>query len=168
MNIILNLIFLIAKILVLIILLYFGMLFYFAYKDGTIYEYKEFQCKNKNFTNSTPMSLSHSTYNKTIKLQIYTDKTTQETYPINSKFKFLSLYSLYDFEGGTFYHYLIEDENGIKSFVSFDDIDPQKCTLDIDDKFWFKNIQEYLPEGKKVKISKSTRDKVFDTNGKQK
>ena len=168
MNIIFNIILLIAKIFALIILLYFGMLFYFAYKDGTIYEYKEFQCKNKNFTNSTPVSLSHSAYSKVIKLQIDTDKTAQETYPIDSKFKFLSLYSLYDFEGGTFYNYLIEDEKGIKSFISFDDIDPQKCTLDIDDKYWFKNIQEYLPKGKKVKISKSTRDKVFDSNREQK
>ena len=140
------------------------MLFYFGYKDGTIYEYKEFTCKNKSFINTVPVSLYNSRYSKIITLEIQSDDKAKKIYPVGNKFYFESLYSLYDFEGGTFYKYLIEDENGIKSFVRFDDINPKECTLDVLDKYWFKNNKSYLPEGNKIKISKSERDSVFDTN----
>ena len=149
---------------VLAILSYFGMLFYLGYKDGTIYEYKEFKCKNKNLINTIPVSLSPPTNSNIVYLQLDTDDTAIKTYSINNKFKFLSLYSLYDFEGGTFYNYLIEDKEGIKIFVRFDDIDPEKCTFDITDEYWFQNNKEYHPTGNKIKIGKTTRNKVFKSN----
>jgi len=154
MKILLNVILILSKIFAFVVLLYFGMLFYFGYKDGTIYEFKEFKCKNKSFINTIPVSISSSNYNNIITLQLNTNSTSVKTYPINTKFKFLSLYSLYDFEGGTFYNYLIEDQKGIKSFVRFDDIDPNKCTFDVSDEYWFQNNKEYLPSGNKIKISK--------------
>jgi len=141
---------------------YFAMLAYFAYKDGTIYEYEKFKCKNKSFTNAIEVSISRSNYSKIIHLKMEKNKNVLKVYPTGSKFKFLSLYSIYDFEGGTFYDYLVEDEEGIKSFIDFGDIDPEECTFDIQDKYWFKNNKKYRPTNNKTKISKSTRDDLFD------
>jgi hypothetical protein len=163
-KIILSIIWLGTRLFALAVLLYFIMLFYLGFKDGTIYKYKEFQCKNKEFINTIPVSLSLSNYSNIVTLDLNTNNDSVKIYSINNKFKFLSLYSLYDFEGGTFYKYLIEDQQGIKSFVRFDDIDPKKCTFDTADKYWFKNNKEYLPVGNKIKISKTTRDQVFDSN----
>jgi len=164
LNITLTIIWIGARLFALAVLLYFVMLFYLGFKDGTIYEYKEFQCKNRDFINTIPVSLSRSSYSSIIRLEFNTDSNSVKTYPINRKFKFLSLYSLYDFEGGTFYNYLIEDEKGIKSFISFNDINPKTCTLDTNNTYRFSNMQKYYPTGEKTKISNSTRDKVFDSD----
>ncbi len=166
LNIILTIIWLGAKLFALAVLLYFVMLFYLGYKDGTIYEYKEFACKNKSFITTTPVSIYSSQYSKVITLEMQSDDKAKKNYPVGSKFYFVSLYSLYDFEGGTFYKYLIEDDNSIKSFIRFSDINPKECTLDVLNKYWFKNNKSYRPTGNKNKnkISKSDRDSVFDTN----
>ena len=163
-KIILTIIWLGASLFALAVLLYFGMLFYLGFKNGTIYEYKEFQCKNKDFINTIPVSLSRSSYSNIIRLEFNTNSNSVKTYPVNTKFIFVSLYSLYDFEGGTFYNYLIEDEKGIKSFISFNDINPKTCTLDTNNTYRFNNMKNYYPTGEKTKISKTTRDKVFNSN----
>ncbi len=72
--------------------------------------------------------------------------------------------SRYDFEGGTFYHYLLKDSDGVKAFVYFNDIDPIQCTFDDNDTFWFKNIKPYLPKGNKTKRSKQYQKDLFKSN----
>ena len=170
-KIILSIVWLGASLFALAVLLYFGMLFYLGYKDGTIYQYQTFKCKNKVFTNNKPLNFySKNDGRNIIDIEMYTETTsnTKKVYPIGNKFKFASLYSLYDFEGGTFYNYLIEDEKGIKSFISFSDINPKTCTLDINHQYSFRNIQEYYPKGEKTKISKATRNEVFKINKEKK
>lgn len=164
MQIILTLILIAARLFALVVLLYFGMLIYFAYKDGTIYQYHNFKCEDQVFINEESLKLYEYSDSNVIKLEIDMGTTKKDIFPIGNKFKILSLYSLYDFEGGTFYTYLVEDKKGIKSLISFNDIDPLTCTWDTDNKYRSQNIQNYYPNGEKTKISKSTRNKVFDSN----
>jgi len=164
---ILTIIWLGASLFALAVLLYFGMLFYLGYKNGTVYQYHSFKCQNKLFTNDTILNLyTVNNGHNVIELSMYTANmsTPKKIYPLGNKFKFLSLYSRYNFEAGTFYNYLIEDKKGIKSFISFSDINPKTCTLDTNNTYRFNNMQKYYPTGEKTKISKSTRDKVFDSN----
>ena len=148
---------------------YFGMLAYFAYKDDTTYEYKHYQCDGKSFISPLPFIRfryrdSGTTYISDKMGDVrYEEFLTQ--YPEKSQFKFLKLYSTYDFETGTFFKYLIEDKEGHKSFIHFDEIDPIKCSYDINDTYWFKNNRKYLPkEGENaIKIPYSSLKNIFRT-----
>jgi len=132
------------------ILGYIGMIFYYAYKDDTTYRYKYFRCDGKNFT--VPTKLYRYRFSDTGTVYIEKEEPDpQYTYMLNhyppgSRFKFKALYSTYDFEGGTFYKYLVVDSYGKRSFLDFDDIDPVKCTYDTNDTYWFKNNRTFLPK----------------------
>ncbi len=138
------------------VLAYFLMIFYYAQKDDTTYQYQHYRCDEKVF--ETPMPLKRCQYNDTGVVYIedncgdssYTKQL--KVYSQKKRFRFVALYSTYDFEGGTFYKYLIEDEKGDKAFLDYDDIDPLKCSYDINDSYWFKNNRQYLPhEGDNAK-----------------
>jgi len=152
---------LVALAYVVMVMAYFAMLAYFAYKDDTIYEYQEFKCKNHTFVNGIPISLRKVPHSNIVDLSLRNDEDAEKVYPPGEQFKIKALYSLYDFEGGTFYDYLIETPDKKKAFLDFNDIDPINCTLDEPDKYWFRNIKQYYPNGDKKKISKEERDRVF-------
>ena len=131
------------------ILAYFGMIFYFAWKDDTTYRYHHFRCDGKSF--KVPFPLIRCRYRSSG--VIYLEKEcedsryveTLDTYPPDTPLRFIALYSIYDFEGGTFFKYLISDGNENVGFIDYDDIDPKECVYDINDRYGFKNNRRYLP-----------------------
>ena len=132
------------------IVAYIGMIFYYAWKDDTTYRYHHFRCDGKTF--ETPFPLARCRYRDS--RVIYLEKgcgdsryvETLQSYPPHTRFRFTALYSTYDFEGGTFFKYLISDKNDTAGFIDYDDIDPKHCTYDLNDSYWFKNNRQYLPE----------------------
>ncbi len=152
---------------VLPVLAYFGMIFYFAWKDDTTYRYHHFRCDGKEFR--VPFALTRCRYRGS--RNIFLDKScgdsryieTLNTYPPQTPLRFTALYSTYDFEGGTFFKYLVSDRNGTAGFIDYDDIDPEHCAYDINDSYWFKNNRKYLPkEGKDAtKVDYNSLWKLF-------
>jgi len=130
---------------------YFGMLLYFAWKDDTTYRYHHYRCDGKVFEVPFPLTRCRYRGSRVIYLESkgcgdprYIEAL--ETYPPYTPLHFTALYSTYDFEGGTFFKYLVSDRNGSASFLDFDNIDPEKCAYDLNDSWWFRNNRQYLPE----------------------
>lgn len=132
------------------ILAYFGMIFYFAWKDDTTYRYHHFRCDGKSF--KVPFPLIRCRYRSS--RVIYLEKEcgdsryveTLDTYPPDTPLRFIALYSTYDFEGGTFFKYLVSKGSHNAGFIDYDDIDPKQCIYDINDRYWYKNNHRYLPD----------------------
>ncbi len=153
------------KIFQLIIIGYILMIVYYAYKDGERYKYTDFSCKNKSFISTKPVTLSRTEWQTNI-IEFNPDKdsdykTIQKVYPTGSRFTIDSIYSEYDAEGGTFYKYLIEDENGIKSFVHFNDINPKKCNFNLEYNISYQEMKKFHPHKNKVKVTESDVRALF-------
>jgi hypothetical protein len=150
------------------ILGYIGMIAYFAYKDDTTYRYKHYRCDEKSFT--VPLKLFRFRFKDTGTVYVEKDRPDPQytdilgLYPPGSRFKFEALYSTYDFEGGTFYNYLVVDNSGKRSFLDFSDTDPVTCSYDTNNSYWFKNRKSYLPkEGKDaVKVPFNSLRHLFE------
>ena len=141
--------------------------------DSKEYQWNNFTCKNEYFYNIRPTYLyrynfdSHSA-SANNEYQLETDKYNLKTlldnhdaiqlktYPIGTRFQFISIFTHVGFSSGGISHFLIEDEWGIRSLISTSDIDTKNCTFDI-----FLKYKEYWPDGNRTHVSQIEKDKNF-------
>jgi len=152
-----------------------GILFNAVAKhDSNEYQWDNFKCKNQYFYNIQPVYLYRYNFDGNSasannEYQLEPDKDNLQTllqnhdaiqlktYPIGTRFQFISIFTHVGFSSGGISDFLIEDEWGVRSLINTHDIDTENCTFDI-----FMQFKEYWPtEGNKTRITQTEKDKNF-------